>query len=221
MWQQLVEPNTSITMPAGWCLGLVQRVYGAPGLHNTAWQAWQATEDKHYDRELPPVSVPLWFDHWGTYGGVYGQFGHVVAWIPGRGFLSSPANGVGQDWVATIEQVERRYNSKYVGWTTDINTVKVAEYVKEDENMAQGAFYRNPRGGIVWQEKPNTVLIPLDIVTWSAYAEQGNKFINISQKDFDNLIKKFGTAPKPPANGGGTVNVPDFKITMTGEANKK
>lgn len=129
MWKQLVEPNTSITMPAGWCLGLVQRVYGAPGLYNTAWQAWQATQEKHYSKDMPNVSVPVWFDHWGTYSGVYGQFGHVVAWVPGRGFLSSPGSGVGQKWLSSISEIERYYNCKYVGWTSDINSVVVAEEV--------------------------------------------------------------------------------------------
>jgi hypothetical protein len=145
MYIQLVNPDTTVTMPAGWCLGLVQRVYGAPGLHNTAWEAWEATTDKHLNRELPEVSVPVWFDHYGTYDGVTGQFGHVVAWIPERNqFLSSPANGTGQDWVNTIQEVERRYNSKYVGWSTDINTVKVAEYTSQPEGADPMAkLYRN------------------------------------------------------------------------------
>jgi hypothetical protein len=214
-------------MPAGWCLGLVQRVYGAPGLYNTAWQAWEATKDKHYDRDLPPVSVPVWFDHWGTYDGVYGRFGHVVAWIPGRGFLSSPANGVGQDWVATIEQVERRYSSKYVGWTTDINTVKVAEYIQEvDEDMAVGAFFRIAdganKGGIFWQEKPNMPFVPInEVETWNAYAANGNKFQDISGAMMDALKKKYGVQPVPSDGGTVNVNVPDFKITMSGEAVKK
>jgi hypothetical protein len=219
MWEQLVNPNLSATSPAGWCLAFAQKVYGAPVMYRSAWEAWENTQDKRYDA-LPNVSVPVWFSHFGTYQGEYANWGHVVAYVPGRGFLSSPASGVGQQWVATIEQVERIFNSKYVGWSTDINTLQVAQYVQEDEDMAQGAFYRSPAGKIVWQEKPNTVLIPLSLVTWTAYSVQGNKFTNISQKDFDALIKQYGTAPVPPS-GGGTVTVPDFKISMSGEAVKK
>jgi len=89
------------------------------------------------------------------------------------------------------------------------------------EDMAQGAFYRSPSGGIMWQEKPNTVLIPINLTTWVGYASNGNAFANISQADWDALIKKYGTAPVPPAGGGGTVNVPDFNITMSGQAVKK
>jgi hypothetical protein len=222
MWQQVSQPRDNVKSDAGWCLWFAQEVWQVPHQFPTAWKAWQAVKFKHGERDLPNVCVPVWFDHWGTYNGVYGQYGHVVTYFPNRGFLSSPGRGYGQDWLATIEAVERRFNSTFVGWSEDMQPgVRVVQYVKEVEDMAQGAFYRNPGGGIVWQEKPNTILIPLDIITWSAYAEQGNKFCNITQKDFDNLIKKYGTAPVPPANGGGTVNVPDFKITMSGEANKK
>jgi murein DD-endopeptidase MepM/ murein hydrolase activator NlpD len=85
-----------------------------------------------------------------------------------------------------------------------------------------GAFYRSPDGSIFWQEKPNTVLIPLSLPTWIAYAANGNAYADLSAKDIDSLKKKYGTAPVPPAGGGGgTVNVPDFKISMTGEAVKK
>jgi hypothetical protein len=196
MWQQLVNPNTSITMPAGWCLGLVQRVYGAPGLHNTAWQAWEATKLKHLDQDFPPVSVPVWFDHWGTYGGVYGRFGHVVAWVPGQGFLSSPGSGVGQKWLKTIKEIERFYNCTYVGWSEDINTVRTAQYVEEPKpkkrNRKMGAFYRSPDGGIVWQEKPNTKVIGIDFTTWQGYAANGNSYAQLTQAEFDALIKKYG-----------------------------
>lgn len=196
MWQQLVNPNTSITMPAGWCLGLVQRVYGAPGLHDTAWQAWEATQLKHLDQDFPPVSVPVWFDHWGTYGGVYGRFGHVVAWVPGQGFLSSPGSGVGQKWLGTIREIERFYNSKYVGWSEDINTVRTAQFVEtptpKRKKPKMGAFYRSPDGSIVWQEKPNGKVIGIDFTTWQGYAANGNVFAQITQAEFDALVKKYG-----------------------------
>jgi hypothetical protein len=196
MWQQLVNPNTSITMPAGWCLGLVQRVYRAPGLHNTAWQAWEATQLKHTDQNFPPVSVPVWFDHWGTYGGVYGRYGHVVAWVPGQGFLSSPGSGVGQKWLSSIREIERFYNSTYVGWSEDINTVRTARYVEEPKpngkKKKMGAFYRSPSGSIVWQEKPNTKVTGIDLTTWKGYSVQGNVFVQLTQAEYDALIKKWG-----------------------------
>lgn len=231
MNQQLVQPNLGVQDGTGWCLRFTQSVWGAPARYKSAWDAWQATTLKHDKTEALPsdVSVICWMEHWGSYGEVvtsWGNWGHVVTYVPGRGFLSSPARGVGQLWLGTMAEVERTFNAKYVGWSEDINGRRVAKIDNtpqpKDEDMAQGAFYRAPTGKIVWQEKPNTVLIPLELVTWVAYAANGNKYADISQKDFDALLKKYGTAPVPPAgSSGGTVNVPDFKITMSGEAVKK
>lgn len=125
---QLVTPNVGTQDSAGFCLRFTQTVWGAPVRHATAWDAWEATEVKHSPAENIPgeVGVLAWFDHWGTYGGQYGQYGHVVSWIPGKGYLSSPTNGYGQKWLGSIEEVERAYNCTYVGWSEDINGLRVA-----------------------------------------------------------------------------------------------
>lgn len=126
---QLVQPNLSVTDSAGSCLRFTQSVWGAPVKYDSAWQAWQATTFKHYDRVMPKDSVVVWFEHWGSYGRPprRDNWGHVVSWIESeKKFLSSPARGVGQQWLATIEEVERVFNSKYVGWSEDINGLRVA-----------------------------------------------------------------------------------------------
>lgn len=128
--KQLVQPDTTVTDGAGWCLRFTQSVWGAPARYNSAWDAWEATQYKHSTAEsLPDVAVIVWFSHFGTYGEppTYDNWGHVVSYIPGRGFLSSPSVGVGQKWLATIEEVEQFFNSKYVGWSEDINGLRVAE----------------------------------------------------------------------------------------------
>lgn len=126
-WGQLVQPDTSVQANAGMCLAFAQAVYGAPVRYRSAWEAWEATTDKHSE-ELPPVSVPVWFSHYGTYGNPpsYENWGHVVAYIPGQGFLSSPGQGYGHEWLGSIGEVEARFNSSYVGWSTDINGLAVA-----------------------------------------------------------------------------------------------
>jgi hypothetical protein len=132
MNSQLVTPNTSVTDGTGWCLRFTQKVWGAPARYESAWKAWEATQLKHSTAENIPtdVGVVVWFSHYGTYGEngneYYGNWGHVVSWIPGRGYLSSPTNGVGQKWLSSIQEVERAYSSKYVGWSEDINGVRVA-----------------------------------------------------------------------------------------------
>ncbi len=229
---QLVQPDLSVTDGPGWCLRFTQNVWGAPARHNSAWDAWLATTAKHDATEdLPNVAVICWFEHWGSYGNppTYANWGHVVTYVPGRGWLSSPTGRVGgpagQVWLGTIAEVERTFNCKYVGWSEDINGLRIAESKEPPkpkvEDMAQGAFYRNPGGGIVWQEKPNTVLIPIDLTTWTGYASNGNKYADVSQSAWDGLVKKFGTAPTPPAgSGGGTITLPDYNITLSGKASK-
>jgi hypothetical protein len=229
MWVQVSVPRDDVKSDAGWCLWFTQEVWSVPHQFPTAWVAWQNTQFKRVNRNLPNVCVPVWFDHWGTYGGVYGQYGHVVTYFPGRGYLSSPGRGFGQQWLATIEEVERMFNSTFVGWSEDMQPgVRVVEEVpdSEIEDMAIGAFFRVAdganKGGIFWQEKPNTPFIPInEVETWDAYAANGNKFNNISGSMMDVLKKKYGTENVPSDGGNVNVTVPDFKITMSGEAVKK
>lgn len=131
MSTQLVTPNTSVTDGAGWCLRFTQSVWGAPARYESAWDAWEATQHKHSTLESLPsnVGVPVWFSHFGDYDNDHTteNWGHVVSWIPGRGYLSSPQTGVGQTWCTSIAEVERLFNSSYVGWSEDINGLRVAE----------------------------------------------------------------------------------------------
>lgn len=145
---QLVQPNLNVTDGAGWCLRFTQSVYGltgAPFWHPSAWAAWRATEYKHTG-PLPNASVPVWFSHYGTYGDppTYGNWGHVVAYVPGKGFLSSPAwlrpgQTRGQLWLSSIEEVERTFNAKYVGWSEDLNGTRII-------NAAGGSSGSTPGG---------------------------------------------------------------------------
>jgi hypothetical protein len=132
-WTQLVTPQV-VDDNAGMCLRFAQSVYDAPVKHASAWDAWNATTLKHLDRDLPPVSVPVWFSHYGTYGGVYANWGHVVAYFPDRAqFLSSPGNGYGHAWLNSIEEVERMFNSTYVGWSEDLNGLQIAQHTNDPQ----------------------------------------------------------------------------------------
>lgn len=128
---QLVKPNTSVTDGAGWCLRFTQSVYGTAAMHESAWKAWLATKHKHTGA-LPNLSVPVWFSHYGTYGypARYDNWGHVVAYVPGKGFLSSPAflrpgQTRSQQWFPSIAAVEQAFNAKYVGWSEDLNGTRI------------------------------------------------------------------------------------------------
>lgn len=136
MWKQIVEPNLEAEDIPGFCLRFIDKVFpgSTPGIP-TAWAAWELTELKHSDQNFPPVSVPVWFDHWGTYGGVYGRYGHVVAWVPGQGFVESGTRqgGKGQQWHSTIKEIERYNNCTFVGWSEDMPGNVVATETPEEK----------------------------------------------------------------------------------------
>lgn len=169
MSRQLVQPDTTVTDGAGWCLRFTQSVWGAPAKYESAWYAWTATQFKHTEPLPEDIAVVVWFSHYGTYGNPprYDNWGHVVTYVPGQGFLSSPQSGIGQKWLATIQDVERAFNSTYVGWSEDINGLRVASYYPEPPSMtgeedvtfvvimrATGqAYLWNTRTG-AWQDIP-------------------------------------------------------------------
>lgn len=68
--------------------------------------------------------------------------------------------------------------------------------------MADGAFYRsNPLeegdGTIYWQEKPNTVMVPISPLQWDAYSNNGNKFVDYTAEQIADLLSEFGETPAP------------------------
>lgn len=130
-YKQLVKPNTTIRVGIGWCLVMARLVYDVPAWQPSAWAQWRATKKKHRTRKHPKnVSVPIWFSHTGTYGGVYANWGHVAVWVPGKGYLTSPAlSSYGQEWYQSIAEIERNFASKYVGWSEDIGGVAVVQKV--------------------------------------------------------------------------------------------
>lgn len=130
-YKQLVAPDLNVQDGAGWCLRFTQSVWGAPVRYNSAWDAWNATQFKHGTGEALPedASCVVWFSHYGTYGDppTYDNWGHVVTWVPGRGFLSSPGQGYGQQWFNSTTEIERYFRAGYVGWSEDINGLRVIE----------------------------------------------------------------------------------------------
>lgn len=199
MWVNTVTPNLDAVDTAGYCLRLQQKVWGAPAHYATAWDSWEANPDKHEDDNIPEIPITIWFDHWGTYGGEYGRYGHVATRVPGRGILSNPGRGIGQKWYNTIQECERDCNAKYVGWTTSINGLTIATLSNEpkpEEKKRVGAFYRNvANGGIYYQEKPGAKLFRIDhIEDWLGYESNGNKYANLKPEAIAEMIKRYGLA---------------------------
>lgn len=168
-FKQVVIPDLSTRVHIGWCLYLVRVAFGVPEFAERAYYAAQKTKRRYAGRQMPNVMVPVWFLHWGTYGGVTGEFGHVVIWVPGRGFLSSAnyikwQNGVEvptQQWFSSIDAIERAFNAKYLFWSEDIGGVNVVTKVSnsitpsgfdpfrfdEEDDMRPTIHYRTDGGG--------------------------------------------------------------------------
>lgn len=131
-WNQLVAPNPATQDGAGWCLRFAQSVFGAPARYNSAWDAWNATQYKHADWDMPEQGIahPVWFSHWGTYGDPprYDNWGHVAVRMEDGRILSSPGSGYGQQWFNSIGEIERYFNAQYVGWSEDLNGLRIIDY---------------------------------------------------------------------------------------------
>jgi hypothetical protein len=123
-YTQIRSANPNAKSYPGYCLQLVtESFFGTPGGHNTARDAWDASGTKNASRDLPNVQVPVFFSWVGTIDGIRKDWGHVVTYFPGRGFLSSPGkwtDGYGNQWFASIDAVTRWFNAPYLGFTLDI-----------------------------------------------------------------------------------------------------
>lgn len=161
-YRQVHAPDSSTQDYAGMCLRFTQSVYGAPAQHRSAWDAWQATQFQHGTGEdLPAESVPVWFSHYGTYGNPpsYENWGHVVAKIGDR-FLSSPVGRLGtygQSWFDSIEQIERTFNARYVGWSEDLNGLRIVEPTSDPTPTPHGkkkplatVYHTTDNNGHLW-----------------------------------------------------------------------
>lgn len=130
MWVQLAGANPNTQDYAGMCLRFTQSVFGAPVKYRSAWDAWNATQFKHLDSSFPEgVASVVWFSHWGSYGSPpsYENWGHVVTRFPDGRYLSSPGSGYGQQWFNSIGDIERYFNAGFVGWSEDLNGLRIIE----------------------------------------------------------------------------------------------
>lgn len=140
VWNAIAPTRPWVTDDPGACLRYAQSFFGAPVKHRSAWHAWNATQHKHGVTEpLPGVPVLLWFSHYGEYNDgagrygddparpYWGNWGHVAINVPGVGVYTSPGFKHGSEVWDSIAQVESRFGARYVGWSEDINGLRVAQ----------------------------------------------------------------------------------------------
>lgn len=134
-YQSNITPWYGGAVLAGNCLVMSQLITGAPVMHPSATDAANATQYRHYDRNLPDAPAVLWFSHWGAYGypgqEVWKDWGHVVVWDPATGMLasSSPRAGYfeGPWFYGSIAAVEAAFACSFRFWSEDINYKRVCQ----------------------------------------------------------------------------------------------
>lgn len=133
-FNQLRNPNLNQTDSPGWCLRFTRNSFGVGPKYASAWEAWQGSPFKHMDA-LPNVAVPVWFSWTGTIDGITKNWGDCAIWVPGRGVFGTPLRGGGNSnrWFNSVEERARLIGggAQYVGWTEDVNGVKVVEHVAD------------------------------------------------------------------------------------------
>ncbi|WP_153008333.1 hypothetical protein [Rhodococcus pyridinivorans] len=134
-WKQLVQPNVAINETAGLCLQYAKRAFNNFTSGTNAWDAWEAAQYKHRDRNFPEgVAVPVWFDWTGTVKWTDGiwrtqRYGHAAVRMPDGKIWSSPLTGHGRAWFASVDDLARAFGGgmTYVGWSEDISGTRVTK----------------------------------------------------------------------------------------------
>lgn len=84
---------------------------------NSAKEAYLDTLHRHGPTVPAPVGVPGWYSG--------GDFGHVVLLIGDGTCLSNDIRRKGKIDRVPVNEITRRWGFKYLGWTEDINGVRV------------------------------------------------------------------------------------------------
>lgn len=140
-YEQTLTLNLSAVGQVAYCLRYADRIAGLSNGEDTAWIGWENTAGDNHPPTVPlptDVAVPCWFSYF--LNGV--NLGHVVWWVPGKGFYSSPYStsktatyqqGTNTRAVLpSIAEVERIYGVKYVGWSEYISGEQVIKGVQMD-----------------------------------------------------------------------------------------
>lgn len=139
-WIQRKHPNLDPTIYQGggvlsdwlgYCLAYVQSAFGTGWAGSTAAEA-RSKSSVRTDAIPGGVYVLVWFTHWGTYGGVYKEWGHVAIYKDGKIWSSPLSHKPYPDVFNSIADIESKFACKYVGWSGNLSGTVVAEEENED-----------------------------------------------------------------------------------------
>ena len=134
-YQQLRPASLAVSGLSGWCLNYARRAFNVGPKYANAWQAWNNTAYKHTEG-LPNVAVPVWY-RWGS-------LGHVAVYFPGVGVKSTTKKGM--QVFKSPEALASFIGGTYVGWSEDINGVRVCAPVAVPPPKPSTVYYTVVRG---------------------------------------------------------------------------
>lgn len=128
-WSNTTPVNDAAQDQAGFCLRFQQRVFpGSPAIYYpTARAAWDNSVQHAGEYPDNTAIVPISYSWVGTINGLYQDWGHAAVWFPGRGVLSSPGSGYGQQWFGSIDELAQRWGLTYLGWSEDVGGFRVVD----------------------------------------------------------------------------------------------
>ena len=113
-------------MPAGYCLQFTRECFAVPALYGSAIDAWNATSWPHPGDRNPPPAVPVWFATPSVYD-------HVCIRTEDAYVVSTVNDDVRR--FTDISDIERVFDAEFLGWSEDINSVRVYQHQQEEEDM--------------------------------------------------------------------------------------
>lgn len=130
---QVTAPNTTVQDGAGWCLRHTQSVFSSPVAFPSARAAWDGQKGRHSDRPPLGVSVPIFFDHYGSYGqpAHWDNWGHVATRLADGRVLTSPFySNYGSEIYESIDHMAQSMpgGAKYLGWSEYMNGKQIVRY---------------------------------------------------------------------------------------------
>lgn len=138
MWEQVVGFNLAKAgNKSGHCLQNTRLGFGIPAVFDSAWQAWNNTE-QHRDRNIPlGVDVPLFYDYTDSKGNRDGhvnvRLANTTVWSDGKVY-------------ADLGTFERSFsNVHFVGWGESLNRVRI---IKEETDVIPDADNYYGRYGV-------------------------------------------------------------------------
>lgn len=155
--------------PPRMCLKATREAFGVPshdftpdnGRDPLAREAWQFAKHKHrvgtsaVDRAAIPANVPVFFSKPGDPDGAW----HVMVGCGGNKGRSTDIKRIGRLDLTTIETIEREWGMVLLGYTEDLNTVRVyTPPAPTPKPKSRGALIDDAIGKLVKSRKANATL---------------------------------------------------------------